>query len=116
MIHIVWTGYGYLVAVFTFSFSLLANLITNSVTGSSAYWDSHKWPVGASLLLSALVCLFVGSSFRGRNSRALTDEETGERVVLRESHTLFFIPIVWWALIVAFCGALAIAWDVVQTA
>ena len=35
MIHIVWTGYGFLVAVFTFGLSLIANVITNSVTGDS---------------------------------------------------------------------------------
>ena len=46
IIHIFWTGKGFLVLVFGFGFSLLANLITNSVTGGPTYWDNHKWPLG----------------------------------------------------------------------
>jgi hypothetical protein len=114
MIHIVWTGYGYLVAVFVFGFSLIANLITNSVTGDGAYWDAHKWPFVVSLFLSAITCWLVGRFFRNRNARVLVDLQNGKEVVLRESHTLFFIPLIWWGPILAACGLIALGVEFVK--
>jgi hypothetical protein len=96
MIHIVWSGYGFLVAVVVFGFSLAANFITNSATGSGKYWDAHKWPFAVSLLMAGVTCLLVGGIFRNKNARILIDPETGENVVLRVSHTFFFVPMIWW--------------------
>jgi len=114
MIHIIWTGLGYLVFVLTFGFSLIANLITNSVTGSKVYWDAHKWPLGISLLLSAVTCWFVGRFLRNREVQVLIDPNTGKEVVLRQSHTLFFIPIMWWGPTLAFLGLIALGSEFVR--
>jgi hypothetical protein len=114
MIHIVWTGYGFLVAVFVFGFSLIANLITNSVTGGPAYWDAHKWPVAVSLFISAITCWLMGCFFRNRNARSLIDPKNGKEVVLRESHTLFFIPMIWWGPILIVCGLIALVAEFVK--
>lgn len=114
MIYITWTGKGFLVAVFTFGFSLIANLISNSVTGSGAYWDTHKWPLAVSLFVSAVACLFVGRFFQNRNAQVLIDPKTGKEVVLQKSHTLFFIPMTWWGLILAVLGLVALGMDFVR--
>jgi hypothetical protein len=114
MIHIVWTGYGFLVAVFIFGFSLVANLITNSITGEKAYWDAHKWPFAVSLFISAITCSVVGCFFHNRNARVLIDPENGKEVVLRESHTLFFIPMIWWGPILVVCGLIALGVEFVK--
>jgi hypothetical protein len=111
MIHIIWSGKGFLVFVFVFGFSLIANLIVNSVTGSGAYWDAHKWPFAVSLFISAVVCWFVGRYFQNLNARVLIDPKTGREVILRESHTLFFIPVVWWCPILAAFGLIALGVD-----
>jgi hypothetical protein len=111
MIHIIWSGNGFLVAVFVFGFSLLANLITNSITGNGAYWDAHKWPLATSLFISAATCWLVGGYFRNLKHQVLTDPKTGKEVVLRPSHTLFFIPVVWWSLILAGFGLIALGLD-----
>jgi hypothetical protein len=108
MIHIIWSGKGFLVAVFTFGFSLIANLITNSITGSGVYWDAHKWPLAVSLFVSAVACWFVGRFFQNGKAQVLIDPKTGKEVVLRKSHTLFFIPIIWWAPILAVFGLIAL--------
>lgn len=110
--HIIWTGKGFLVAVFTFGFSLIANLVTNSVTGSDVYWDSHKWPLSVSLFVSAVACWFVGRYFYyGSEPRVLIDPKTGQQVVFRESHTLFFIPMMWWGPILAVFGLIALGME-----
>ncbi len=108
MIHIIWSGKGFLVAVFTFGFSLVANLIANSLTGSEAYWDAHMWPFAVSLFPSAVACWFVGRVFQNRKARVLIDPKTGEVVTLRESHTLFFIPMIWWGPILAAIGVIVL--------
>ncbi len=114
MIHIIWSGKGFLVAVITFGFSLVANLITNSVTGGGAYWDVHKWPFALSLFCSAVVCWFAGRVFQRRGARVLIDPETGEEVVLNEPNTLFFIPMMWWGPLLAVFGAVALGMDLLK--
>jgi hypothetical protein len=111
MIHIIWSGKGFLVAVFTFGFSLIANLLANAVTGSGAYWEAHKWPLAVALFVSALACWFVGRVFQNRKARLLIDPKTGEEVVLRKSHTFFFIPMMWWGPILAVFGLIALGMD-----
>ena len=111
MIHIVWTGKGFLVFVFAFCFSLIANLLTNLATGSEAYWNTHKWPFAVSLIVSAATCMLLGLIFHNRKGRILVDPKTGEEVVIRESHTLFFIPILWWGPILAMFGLIALCVD-----
>ncbi len=110
MIHIVWSGKGYLVAAITFGFSLIANVITNSVTGGEAYWDAHRWPFAVSLFYSAAACWSVGRAFQ---DRVFIDPETGEEVVSREkeSYSFFFIPIIWWGPLLAVLGAVALGVD-----
>jgi hypothetical protein len=108
MIHIIWSGKGFLVAVFVFGFSLIANLITNFMTGSGAYWDAHKWPFAVSLFVSAVACGSVGSYYRNLKAQVLIDPKTCEEVILRQSHTLFFIPVVWWSPILATFGLITL--------
>ena len=108
MIHIIWSGKGFLVAVFTFGFSLVANLICNSVTGSGAYWDAHKWPLAVSLFVSAVACCVVGRVFQNQKPHVLIDPKTRKEVILQKSHSLFFIPMMWWGPILAVCGLIAL--------
>ena len=114
MIHIIWSGKGFLVAVITFGFSLIANFISNSVTGSGVYWDAHKWPLAVSLFFSAVPCWFIGRYFQNREPQVLIDPKTGKKVVLRKSHTLFFIPIMWWGPILAVFGLIALGMEFIK--
>lgn len=108
---IIWTGWGFLVAVIVFGFSLAANLLTNSITGGETYWDSHKWPFAISLFFSALACYLAGRAFSRRKGRILIDPETGQQVVLRKSHTLFFIPMIYWAPVLIVIGVTVLVMD-----
>jgi hypothetical protein len=95
---IIWSGFGFLVVVFGFVFSLAAYLITNSVAGSDAYWDAHRLPLGVSLFFSAAACWLLGRFFHNRE----------------ESHTLFFIPMLYWGLILAAIGLVAVISEFVK--
>jgi hypothetical protein len=111
MIHLAWSGFGYLVIVFAFGFSLIANLITNSVTGSEAYWDTHKWPLAASLFVSAAVCWLVGRLLHDQKAQVLIDPKTGKEFLVRKSHTFFFVPMMWWGPLLVVFGLIALVVD-----
>jgi hypothetical protein len=108
---IVFSGLGFLVFAFVFGFSLLANAITNAVTGSGKYWDVHHWPFAASLFVSGIACWSLGQILRRHKATVLIDPQSGEQVVLRQSHTFFFIPMMWWGPILAACGLVALAME-----
>ena len=111
MIPIIWTGKGFLVAVFVLGFSLAANLICNSVTGDKAYWDAHKWPFAVSLFAAAAACWIVGRFLQFAKAQVLRDLRTGKVVVLQRSHTFFWIPMTWWGLILAVLGLIALGME-----
>jgi hypothetical protein len=114
MIHIIFSGYGYLVGVVVFGFSFVANLGTNVLTGDGKYWDAHKWPFALSLMASAMMCMILGFLLHNHKARHLVDTETGEEVVLRPSHTLFFIPMLWWGPILFVGGIVVLVLEFVK--
>ena len=47
----------------------------------------------------------LGLYLRGKGGRVVVDKQTGREIVLRRRHTLFFIPIEYWGLVVVVLGA-----------
>jgi len=39
-----------------------------------------------------------------RPTRTLVDKESGDEVVLRQAHTMFFVPMRYWAMLYALVG------------
>jgi hypothetical protein len=105
---IIWQGLGFLVVVIAFSCALIANLISNAA-GGERYFDTHKWPLGVSLLVSALICWYIGDHLHHRPGRVVIDKKTGREFAIKKSHTLFFIPMHWWGAILAVFALMAFA-------
>jgi hypothetical protein len=111
---IIWTGLGFLVAVVVFCVSLAFNFVFNAWYGEG-YYDTHKWPVAISLLVSAVICWFLGSSLGKRTTQTVIDKETGQEIVLnRSNHSLFFIPMHFWAPILAVIGVVMLVLDLAK--
>ena len=102
---IIWSGFGFFVALIVFGCGLAAQLITSYVTGSEAYWNTHKWTHALALFTAAVLCWFLGRFLRARGSRTLIDPSTDQSVVQRQNHSLFFIPMEFWGPIL---GAIAL--------
>jgi hypothetical protein len=111
---IIWNGRGFLVFVFVFGCSLVANLITNVVAGPGTYYDVYKWPLGVSLIVAGVLSWFVGQYLATRKVRVLIDKETGEEVVMQPYHALFFIKMHWWGPILAIGGIAVIAVELIK--
>ena len=105
---IIWSGFGFLVAVFALASTLLCNLVVDAGFGAG-YYIAHHWTFGIAMLLAGVLCALTGRPLRDRGTRVLTDAQTGERVVLRRSHTLFFIPMHLWAFVLGAIGLLLLA-------
>ena len=63
-------GAGFLAPLFGIIFALMANVLTYKVFGGS-YYEEHRWPKLAVLLLSGLACLVAGVWFKDKGNGPL---------------------------------------------
>lgn len=109
---IIWSGKGFLVAIFVVGSALIANALTNAVTGSEAYWDENRWVLGASLLVAAGLSWMVGKALAGKNRRGLGEKETRDELTSgRDYDSLFFLRMQWWGPLLAVVGLAVMASD-----
>ena len=108
---IIWERKGFLVAVFVFGCSLIANLITNEYTGSEKYWDAHKWPFALSMICAAILCGGLGYYLKEQEKKVLIEKDTGKEIVEEPSHSLFFIKMHWWGVILFIIGVALLLTD-----
>ena len=94
---IIWQGYGPLTVVFAILGIVFGAFISPSEPGA--------WQGTVGLLLAAAANYFTAKKLAKR-TRTLIDPETGQEVILKFSHSLFFIPMLYWSYIIA---ALAVA-------
>lgn len=110
---IIWSGFGFVVAVFALAASLFCNAIVDAGLGAG-YYSAHYWTIGLSMLLAATLCALYGRKLRNGGSRELVDAQTGERVVLRRSHTMFFIPVHVWAYVLGAVGLMLLVAELLR--
>jgi hypothetical protein len=82
MVHIIWKGKGWMVALTTFVCSLLAELVTLAITHDDNAYQTNPYPLAIALFLSGVLAFYI-------NARVVT---TGKN----NNHSLFFIPIMYW--------------------
>jgi hypothetical protein len=91
---IIWKGYGLLVAVYAIVGFVIGVLFSNAIE------TDHTWPVALSLSLAAAANYFTAKKLDSK-SKILIDPETGQQVILKNSDSLFFIPMMYWTYIIA---------------
>ena len=97
---IIWQGLGFLVVLIL----LAAILVAGPVFDTPAMAEYEKFSDVAIFFTSALLTLLLGLYLRRRKDRVLIDEASGEKIILRSRHTLFFIPVLFWPAIFAGLG------------
>jgi hypothetical protein len=100
---IIWSGWGFMVALIVFGASLLAEVSIESSVNDMNYYQSHSWPLAVALLGSAVVTWFLGSFLNRQPGPTAIDHPTGREEVLRDAnrHRFFFIPMQYWGPILA---------------
>jgi len=96
---IVWKGWGLLALIIPLFFSLLAGSVFDAIYGESFYKNS-EWAMPMILSLSSVLLYFMGIKLNNKPGRILIDPENNEQIELKTRHTMFWIPIQYWAFIV----------------
>ena len=99
---LIWSGSGILVLVIVGVCVFFSNIFTGQLAADPDYFDLHGWPMGAGILAAAVICWFLGRHLRASGAQTLIDPNTRQPVTFYRRHTLFFIPMHWWGLILAF--------------
>ncbi|MFC1578978.1 hypothetical protein ACFL3Y_01155 [Pseudomonadota bacterium] len=94
----IWRGYGWLVPVILLASSALMLLIIDPIYGDG-YYKAHIWPAVIASLISAIPIGFLGYTLNHKNRLIGFDDETG-KTKKSPSHSLFFIPVEYWSVIV----------------
>ena len=104
---LIWTGRGWMVAVIAFACFLSSELISEAVMRDHSYYQRYGWPKLIGALVAAVVIWVLdrGKVFDQRG-KVYIDKETGQEVKLAVRHTLFFIPVRYWPLVLAVLGVL----------
>ena len=98
MVHLIWTGRGWVVPAASFGLSLASEVITRSVTGEEDYYQQHALPLGLALLMSALIIFIVYVT----TIRLIRDGDGKAVKIARPAwlaHSCFFVSIAFWPVI-----------------
>ncbi|MGE5516172.1 MAG: hypothetical protein ACM31D_10165 [Bacteroidota bacterium] len=100
---VIWQGLGILIPFVVVLMTQGLVALAEKLGGPGAYNANPLWGVAA-MGLSALVVTALGIYLRRRGARVVVDKETGQELVLRSRHTLFFIPMEYWGAILVVGG------------
>lgn len=101
---IIWSGWGFLVAIILFVNSLIGELLCRAITGNSEYYQQNSWPLTVVLILTGVICWFLGKYLNRTNDKIYIDKQTGEEVRLSKKNRLFFIKMEYWGPILGIIG------------
>ncbi len=94
---IIWQGFGFLAALIPFVLLVLLSLLDKS--------NTFTYGNELVLVVSAIAVWLVGKKLNGAKGKVLIDPEIKQEVLLKNKHTLFWIPMEWYGLLL---GALAV--------
>lgn len=103
MFFLLWSGWGFLVPVILGTVFVLMQAGLNAMIGPYTY-ESAEWPKFLATLITGVSIWFVGRYFNNKPGRVLIDKQTGHEVVFKPRNTFFFIPMEYWAFIIAVFG------------
>ena len=90
---IVWQGFGFLAVLIPVIFIGLLGAVNQSY--------SMTYSFELALIMSAIAVWFVGKKLNSKQGKILIDPETNQPVELKNKHTLFWIPMEWFSIIIA---------------
>lgn len=101
---IIWSGWGMLSALIAGVALVLSVLLDPALARLGL-------PTPTAVVLVWLAAAYanwtLGKRLNGRPGRELIDPRTGERVILRSRHTLFWIPMQYYSVLMLLLGAIA---------
>jgi hypothetical protein len=99
---IIWSGWGFLTAFIAFLGFIGGGLLTQALP------QQYAVPVGL-FIAAAVNFAFAGWVDDPSRGREMIDVKTGQRVILRQGASLFFIPVRYWTYIIAIAALFLLA-------
>ena len=96
---VVWKGWGILGLLIPFIFSLSVGSAVDALLGANMYKNS-EWAMPLVLALSAVAVYFVGNTLNKKPGKIVIDPENNEKIELKKVHSMFWIPLQYWAVII----------------
>ena len=94
---VIWQGAGILGVIIPAVLGFLAQWLVNIQFGDG-YAKLHVWHNVSAWLIGAAIVWFMGTHLNSRPGKKLLDPATGQEVELKEKHTLFWLPVQYWAI------------------
>ena len=102
MWFVIWEGHGYLAVLIPvinfFLFCLIALVLPEDLFLKGLFISTG---------VSSYLLWKIGKRFNRNNRRRLIDPKTNEEVILKSSHSLFFVKIEYWGLILGIISVLS---------
>jgi hypothetical protein len=95
---VIWRGFGWLIPVVLFGTILLSQMALDSIYGAGFY-KANAWPKIAAITVSSLFIALLGYLLNYKKRPIVVDTESGKKTK-SPAHSLFFIPIEVWAVII----------------
>jgi hypothetical protein len=108
MFFLVWQGLGAFALAIPLLLIVGVYLAVYVVFGADAAARFGTAGSGLALLASAAILWKMAQRLAARPTRVLIDKETGEEITLREQHTMFWIPLRYWAILDAILGVIVL--------
>ncbi len=98
---VIWKGWGILAILIPLLISLGAGAGFDYFYGEGFYKNS-TWAMPIVLLFSSIIVFLVGYKINNKPGKILIDPESNEKVELKTTHTMFWIPVQYWGVAI-FC-------------
>ena len=101
---IVWQGLGFLAALIPIALGIACQIILDGILGT-AWFKNHAWAFGYVLLLAAVCVWFLGKKLNSKPGKILIDPATNQNIEIKQKHTIFWMPMEWFAVVLVIFAA-----------
>lgn len=101
---LIWSRMGFLVPVVAVFTLALTEYVVGMTFNNSNYYEEYGWPTFVALVVAGLLCKVLGDLLNKSQGKKYIDEETGEVVVIKKTHTFFYISVQYWGIILPIIG------------
>jgi hypothetical protein len=97
---IVWKGWGLMALLIPLLCTIFVGTAVDSIYGVDFYKNSD-WAMPLILGLSSIIVFYLGYKLNNKPGRIVIDIETNKTIELKNTHSMFWIPLQYWAVIIS---------------
>jgi hypothetical protein len=101
---IIWSGLGLIVPGISFVCFLMMQIAMTAIFDDSKYYTAHGWPKLLAFWIAAALIGLIGRHLATKESKVYIEKATGKEIVIQPNHSFFFIPMLYWAPLLAILG------------